>query len=103
MILTMRSDFDYDKIRINITKRIKLGPLGYGKVTATGEYIFNTLPYPLLSLHLGNQTPLYTSFTYNLMNYGEFISDHFASVQYRQYFEGLLLNRVPLIKKLKWN
>jgi hypothetical protein len=96
------SDFDYDKVRINITKRIKLGPLGYGKVTATGEYVFNTLPYPLLSLHLGNQSPVYAAVTYNLMNYGEFISDHFASIQYRQYFEGFLFNRIPLLKKLEW-
>jgi hypothetical protein len=95
-------DFNYDKVRLNITKRIKLGLLGYGKVTATGEYVFNTLPYPLLSLHLGNQSPLYAAITYNLMNYGEFISDHYVSMQYRQYFEGFLFNRVPLIQKLKW-
>jgi hypothetical protein len=96
------SDFDYDKLRLNITKRIQMGPLGYAKVTATGEYIFNTLPYPLLALHLGNQTPVYAAVTYNLMNYGEFISDHYASLQYRQYFEGFFLNRIPLLKKLQW-
>ncbi len=96
------SDFEYDKIRLNLTKRIKLGPIGTGKITATGEYVFNTLPYPLLALHLGNQTPVYAAVTYNLMNYGEFISDHYASVQYRQYFEGFLLNRIPLMNKLKW-
>ncbi|NOT73343.1 MAG: carboxypeptidase-like regulatory domain-containing protein [Cyclobacteriaceae bacterium] len=96
------SDFEYDKIRLNLTKRIKLGPLGYGKVTATGEYVFNTLPYPLLALHLGNQTPVYAAVTYNLMNYGEFISDHYASIQYRQYFEGFFFNHIPLMNKLKW-
>jgi hypothetical protein len=96
------SDFDYDKLRMNLTKRIKTGPLGVGYITLTGEYVFNTLPYPLLSLHLGNESFLYTSLTYNLMNYGEFVSDHFASVQYRQYLEGFLLNRVPLLNKLKW-
>jgi hypothetical protein len=96
------SDFDYDKLRLNVTKRIKTGPLGVGYITLTGEYVFNTLPYPLLSLHLGNESFIYTSLTYNLMNYGEFVSDHFASVQYRQYLEGFLLNRVPLLNKLKW-
>lgn len=96
------SDFDYDKLRLNLTKRIKTGPMGVGYITLTGEYVFNTLPYPLLSLHLGNESVIYTSLTYNLMNYGEFVSDHFASVQYRQYLEGFLLNRVPLLNKLKW-
>ncbi len=96
------SDFEYDKVRFSLFKRIKTGPLGVGYVTVTGEYIFNTLPYPLLALHLGNQTPIYSAITYNLMNYGEFVSDHYASMQYRQYLEGFLLNRVPLLQKLNW-
>ncbi len=96
------SDFEYDKLRFSLFKRIKTGPLGVGYATVTGEYIFNTLPYPLLALHLGNQTPIYSSITYNLMNYGEFVSDHYVSLQYRQYLEGFLLNRIPLIQKLNW-
>lgn len=96
------SDFDYDKLRFNLTKRIKTGPLGVGYVTLSGEYVFNDLPYPLLTLHLGNQSPVYSSITYNLMNFGEFVSDRYASVQYRQYLEGFLLNRIPLLNKLKW-
>lgn len=96
------SDFEYDKLRFSLAKRIKTGPLGVGYATITSEYIFNTLPYPLLSLHLGNQSPLYSSITYNLMNYGEFVSDHYVSLQYRQYLEGFLLNRIPLIQKLNW-
>lgn len=96
------SDFEYDKLKLTIFKTIKTGPLGVGYATLTSEYIFNTLPYPLLGLHLGNQTPIYTSVLYSLMNYGEFISDHYVALQYRQYFEGLFLNRVPLIQKLNW-
>jgi hypothetical protein len=96
------SDFEYDKVRFSVAKRIKTGPLGVGYATLTGEYIFNTLPYPLLALHLGNQTPIYSPVTYNLMNYGEFVSDHYAALQYRQYLEGFLLNRIPLLQKLNW-
>ena len=96
------SDFNYDKVRLMVTKRIKTGPLGVGMMTLSGEYVFNTLPYPLLALHLGNQSPVYSAVTYNLMNYGEFISDHFVSLRYRQYMEGFLLNRIPLLNKLKW-
>lgn len=96
------SDFEYDKVRFSLFKRIKTGPLGVGYATITGEYIFNTLPYPLLALHLGNQTPIYSPVTYNLMSYGEFVSDHYAALQYRQYLEGFLLNRIPLLQKLNW-
>lgn len=96
------SDFEYDKLRLGVSKRIKTGPLGVGYLNLAGEYIFDTLPYPMLGLHLGNQSPLYSSVLYSLMNYGEFVSDHYASLQYQQYLEGFLLNRIPLLNKLKW-
>jgi hypothetical protein len=96
------SDFSYDKLRMSLTKRMKTGPLGVAYITLQGEYVFNALPYPLLTLHLGNQSFLYSPITYNLMNFGEFISDQYVSLQYRQYMEGFLLNRIPLLKKLNW-
>jgi hypothetical protein len=96
------SDFEFDKLRLNVYKRIRFGPLGTGYMNVTGEYVFNTLPYPLLSLHLGNQTPVFAAVTYNLMDYGEFISDRFASLQYQHHFEGFLLNKIPLLNRLKW-
>ena len=36
------------------------------------------------------------------MNYGERISDKFAQFNYQHHFEGFLLNRIPLMNKLKW-
>jgi hypothetical protein len=96
------SDFDYDKLRLSVHKRIRYGPIGVGYVTLTGEYVFSKLPYPLLSLHLGNQTPFFAHVTYNLMDYGEFVSDRYASMHYSHHFEGFLLNRIPLMRKLKW-
>ncbi|HYC85938.1 MAG TPA: DUF5686 family protein, partial [Chryseosolibacter sp.] len=96
------SDFDYDKLRLTINKRVRYGPLGVGNLSLSGEYVFSTIPYPLLSLHLGNQTPVYAQVTYNLMDYGEFISDRYATLQYQHHFEGFLLNRIPLMRKLKW-
>jgi hypothetical protein len=64
--------------------------------------ILSQVPYPLLEVHLGNESPFYTTIAFNLMNYFEFISDTYASLRYRHYFEGLFFNRLPLIKKLKW-
>lgn len=96
------SQYEYDKVRLNIDKRIRLGPLGLGFLTLTGEKIFNTLPYPLLAVHLGNQSPIYSQFTYNLMSFGEFVSDQYVSLRYRQFLEGLFLNRIPLLNRLQW-
>jgi hypothetical protein len=96
------SDFDYQKLMLSVYKRIRLGPIGIGYLNLQVEKVFNTLPYPMLSLHLGNQTPIYSPITYNLMNYGEFVSDRHVSMQYQHHFEGFILNRIPLMRKLKW-
>ncbi len=96
------SNFNYDKVMLNVEQRVNMGPLGAGYLSVAGEYIYNQLPYPLLTVHLGNQAATYTPFTFNLMNYGEFASDESVSIHYRQYLEGLLLNRIPLMNRLKW-
>jgi hypothetical protein len=96
------SDFDYNKIKLSFNQHIRYGPIGNGTVELAGEYIFDVLPYPLLGTHLGNQTPIYSPVLFNLMNFGEFVSDRYYSMQYRHNFEGLILNRIPLMRKLKW-
>jgi len=96
------SDFNYDKVLLNVQQKLNMGPLGTGFITIDGEYIYDNLPYPLLTVHLGNQAPVYSAFTFNLMNYGEFVSDKSVSMHYRQYFEGLIINRIPLMNRLKW-
>lgn len=98
----MGGDFSYHKFAGNITQQMRLGTLGRGTYSLTGFYIPTTLPYPLLETHLGNQTWFYNQFAYNLMNFFEFVSDHALSLNYTHRFEGLLFNRLPLIKKLKW-
>ncbi len=99
---SLGGNFDYDKIFLSVSKRVRMGPLGMGRFTLSGEHIFNDLPYPLLAVHLGNRSHFYTPITYNLMNFGEFVSDQYASLNYHQFLEGFLVNRIPLIHKLKW-
>lgn len=96
------SDFEYNKFRLQVDKRVRMGVLGVGFITVAGEYIPSKLPYPLLAVHLGNQSFLYSQYAYNLMNFGEFVSDQYVTLRYRQFLEGLLLNRIPLMNKLKW-
>jgi len=36
------------------------------------------------------------------MNFSEFTSDQYIAFRYQHFFEGRILNKVPLIKFLKW-
>jgi hypothetical protein len=65
-------------------------------------YIPSTLPYPLLHTPLGNESLFYVENAFNLMNYFEFVSDRYVQLRYEHNFEGLLFNRIPAIKRLKW-
>ncbi|MBW8050166.1 MAG: carboxypeptidase-like regulatory domain-containing protein [Cytophagales bacterium] len=96
------SDFDYHKVTLNISDKFRLGQFGISYYSLTAGHIFSVLPYPLLAVHLGNETPFYNRETFNLMNYFEFVSDSYVWLNYRHHFNGLIFNRIPLFKKLKW-
>jgi hypothetical protein len=95
------SDFAYNKLGLSITKKFKLGQFGTSMLLLDGEYIFGTIPYPLLKNHLGNETPFYSPRAFSMMDNFEFTSDHYASLTYRHHFDGSIMNRVPLFKYLK--
>ena len=95
-------EFNYTRVNLHIDDMIQLGILGRGYYDIFAGRIFSKVPYPLLNIPLGNQTIFFTNFAYNQMNYFEFINDTYAGIKYRQYFEGLFFNRIPLVKKLKW-
>ncbi len=96
------SDLAYHKFFFRWTHNARLGGWGRTLYTIYGSYIPTTLPYPLLETHLGNQSPFFNRFSFNLMNYFEFISDRYASINIIHNFEGALFNRIPLLRRLKW-
>ncbi|MCE7064229.1 DUF5686 and carboxypeptidase-like regulatory domain-containing protein [Dyadobacter sp. CY326] len=92
----------YHNVSANITKRVYLSQFGYADVTAEGSYILgNKVLFPLLTVHRANQTYAYQLNSYNLMNFLEFVSDHYASLDVQYYMNGFLFNKIPLLKKLK--
>jgi hypothetical protein len=96
------SDFEYLKLGFGASQNLKLGSFGRGYYNLQAGYIPNTLPYPLLYAHRGNQSHFYSYISFNLMNFFEFVSDRYVSLRYEHNFEGLLFNRIPLIRRLKW-
>ncbi len=98
----LNGEIDYSKLNLYVYQRLNMGLFGVSRYEADFGKIFGEVPYPVLKNHLGNETLFYTDAAFNTMNFNEFASDQYFSVRYRHFFEGLLLNKIPLIKKLKW-
>ena len=94
--------FDYHRVDFGISQRLKVGFWGVSFYNFTASHNFNDLPYPLLRAHIGNEQPIYTNIAFNQMEFFEYVSDSYASLRYQHFFEGFLLNRIPLLKRLKW-
>ncbi len=97
----LNSAYNYQNINLRMEKRAFLSQLGYSDLILEGGYIFGKLPYPLMTVHHANQTYAYQLNSYNLMNFQEFVSDHFTALSIDHHFNGLFFNRVPLLRKLK--
>lgn len=95
-------DYEYTKVVGRIYKRFQLGAAGWTRATLEGGKIWGTLPYPLLTVHSGNETLYLDDVSFNTMRFFEFISDRYIQLFAEHHFEGLFFNRVPLLRRLKW-
>jgi hypothetical protein len=93
--------YRYESFTGNITKRFYLSQLGYADVSSEGGLIAGKVPFALMDIHHANQSYALQLQSYNLMNFQEFVSDHYAAINIDQNFNGFIFNKVPLLKKLK--
>lgn len=98
----MGGDYNYQKLTGNISKRFYFSNLGFTDVSTEGGYLFGKVPFPLLDIHRANQSYAFQFQSFNMMNFQEFVSDRYASVTIDHNFNGYILNRIPLLKKLKF-
>ncbi len=93
----------YHNLSANVFKRFFAAPIGHTDIMLTGGRIFaKGVSYPSLHVFNANQTMSYEQFDYNQMNYLEFISDKYVSFNAEHAFDGFILNKIPVVKKLKW-
>ncbi|MFH1004238.1 MAG: DUF5686 family protein [Bacteroidota bacterium] len=99
----LNSDYEYHKLTLNINDRFRIIPLlGYTDYIIEIGQIWGDVPFPLLELHGGNETVIYDQYAFNMMNYYEFGSDRYLTLQMFHHFDGLFLNHIPLMRKLRW-
>jgi len=94
--------YAYKNLHLQFEKRFYLSQLGYADFEAEAAHVFGQVPYPLLSVPRANQTYAYDIYSYNLMNFLEFVDDHYESINIDQHFNGFIFNKIPLFKRLKW-
>ena len=98
----LNSSFEYHKFNLLVTQSLNAGHLGRLNYRLEGSYIPSALPYPVLKIPLGNETPFLNVNAFNLMRYFEFVTDRSVALRLDQHFEGLLLNAVPGLRALDW-
>ncbi len=95
------SEYDYFKLGFNLSQKVYTSPVGYFRYIIDAGMIWGDLPFPLLQLHEGNETYIFDRHAFNMMNYFEFASDRYLSIYVDHHLNGLIFNRIPLIRKLK--
>lgn len=96
------ANYEYHKIGLRVLKRFYMSPIGFADSQWEAGWTIGQVPFPLLYVHRGNQTFFHDPNTFNMMNWFEFVSDKYVSVDYYHHFNGFVFNKIPFLKKLKW-
>jgi len=97
-----QNPYNYLNAGASIYKRFYVSQLGYSDLTLQGGFILGKVPFPLLDIISANQTYVYDINAYNAMNFLEFVSDRYASLNFNHNFGGFFLNKIPLLQALHW-
>ncbi len=95
------SDYDYDRLDIEVFKRTYIAPFGFFDIEIRGVKLWGQVPYPLLNLPRANQTLFYQPYSFNQMNFLEFVGDETLEFGFQHNFNGYLLGKIPFMKKAK--
>ena len=96
------SDFKYDKVQLYYKQPIIIGPLGRTNIIMEVGKTFGKVPLGLLSVIPGNQTYFTIENTFSNLNFYEFVSDQYATLQWNHNFNGRIFSRIPFMRKLNW-
>ena len=93
--------FLYNKTEFSAQKRIWLSSFGHIDAAVSTGIIWNRVPLPKLFAPNANPSFLLVADAFNLMRPMEFVMDQYADLFVTYYLKGWILNRIPLLNKLK--
>lgn len=97
----LNSEFNYQHYKLKVEYQLTANKAGYLNILAEGGIINGNLPYQLLHVPDGNPLVFNDDHGFNLMNYMDFVSDKYVSLQLEHHFNGLLFNLIPGVRKAK--
>lgn len=92
----------YNFTEAGIYKRFWLASWGKVDTYIKGGVQWDKVPFPLLIMPAANLSYIMEDHTFNLIDNMEFLNDRYASLMVSWDMNGKILNRIPLIRKLKW-
>lgn len=95
------SMFTINRTEFKFSKRFWLSAFGYVDAIVKAGHSWSPSPYMDLCLPDANLSYTIQPESYALMNPLEFINDSYASLDFTYWMNGMIFNRIPLIKKLK--
>ena len=94
------SEFNYQHTEFGFYKRFWFSAFGYTDCIIKAGKVWNQVPYPMLIIPNANLSYTIQRESYSLMNAMEFFNDEYASWDLTYNMNGLIFNRIPLIRKL---
>ena len=94
--------YSYNYTEASVYKRFWLNSWGKMDWLFKGGIEWEKVPFPLLIMPETNLSYIVQDYTFESINNMEFPTDRFLSAQLNWDMNGKILNRIPLIRKLKW-
>lgn len=91
----------YNKSDVSVRQTIRLGVAGKIRYRLYAGKVFQSAPLPFLEIHRGSESYYLQKEGFNLMQYYEFISDEWVGFNFEHQLQGLIMDRIPLINRLK--
>ena len=88
------SEYNYQKIELNLEHRTQIGILGRIEYGANIGAVFGNVAYPLLHAIPGNQSLWLMTSAFNKLNFLEFICDRYTGFYLENHWDGFFMNKI---------
>lgn len=94
-------DFSYNQLQFSYDQPIRLGYLGILDSNIEIGKTFNSVPIAIITALPANQGYTLRDKSFSLINYYDWVSDNYIMGHFEHHFNGFIMNKIPLIKKMK--